>query len=81
MQDFIFQNCTKLVFGKEAETSVGKETVIYGRKVLLHYGGGSIKKSGLYDRVVESLHKEEIEVFELGGVKPNPRVDLVREGI
>ncbi|OIJ15274.1 NADH-dependent alcohol dehydrogenase [Anaerobacillus arseniciselenatis] len=81
MQDFTFQNSTKLVFGKEAENTVGKETVKYGRKVLLHYGGGSIKKSGLYDRVVESLRKEEVEVFELGGVKPNPRVDLVREGI
>ena len=81
MQDFVFQNSTKLVFGKEAEKMVGKETAIYGRKVLLHYGGGSIKKSGLYDRVIESLRENEIKVFELGGVKPNPRVDLVREGI
>jgi alcohol dehydrogenase len=60
---------------------VGQESVVYGKRLLLHYGGGSIKNSGLYDRVTESLDEQEIEFFELGGVKPNPRVSLVREGV
>ncbi|GAE29952.1 iron-containing alcohol dehydrogenase [Halalkalibacter hemicellulosilyticus] len=81
MQNFEFQNGTAIIFGKNQEQVVGKQTAAFGKKVLLHYGGGSIKKSGLYDRVVSSLKAEGIEVFELGGVKPNPRVDLVREGV
>ncbi|WML43839.1 iron-containing alcohol dehydrogenase [Neobacillus sp. PS3-40] len=81
MQDFVFHNSTKLLFGKDKEQLVGQESVVYGKKLLLHYGGGSIKSSGLYDRVVQSLLEEGIELFELGGVKPNPRVSLVREGI
>ncbi|MEH7116252.1 iron-containing alcohol dehydrogenase [Neobacillus vireti] len=81
MQDFVFHNSTKMIFGKDKETLVGEEAVIYGKKILLHYGGGSVKTSGLYDRVMGSLVEQGIEVFELGGVKPNPRVSLVREGI
>ncbi|MDT8860118.1 iron-containing alcohol dehydrogenase [Alkalihalobacillus sp. MEB130] len=81
MQDFTFHNGTKIIFGKDQEQMVGQESSLYGSKVLLHYGGGSIKESGLYDRVVQSLHEKGIEIVELGGVKPNPRVSLVREGI
>ncbi|WP_444542586.1 iron-containing alcohol dehydrogenase [Halalkalibacter okhensis] len=81
MQNFTFQNGTKIIFGKDQEEVVGQETVVYGNKVLLHYGGGSIKESGLYDRVVQSLQEQGVEIFELGGVKPNPRVSLVREGV
>ncbi|MFX3625687.1 MAG: iron-containing alcohol dehydrogenase [Ectobacillus sp.] len=81
MQDFVFHNSTKLIFGKDTEQLVGQESVIYGKKLLLHYGGGSIKQSGLYDSVVASLREQGIEIFELGGVKPNPRVSLVREGV
>ena len=81
MQDFVFHNSTKLIFGKDTEKLVGQEVLSYGKKVLLHYGGGSIKISGLYDRVVQSLLEQGIEIFELAGVKPNPRVSLVREGI
>ena len=81
MQDFIFQNSTKLIFGKDKEQLVGQEALGYGKKLLLHYGGGSIKSSGLYDRVVQSLNEHGIEIFELGGVKPNPRVSLIRKGI
>ena len=51
------------------------------KKVLLHYGGGSIKKTGLYDQVVASLKASGIAFVELGGVKPNPRLKLVHEGI
>lgn len=81
MKDFVFHNSTKLIFGTDKEQLVGQESVVYGKKLLLHYGGGSIKESGLYDRVVQSLHEQDIEIFELGGVKPNPRVSLVREGV
>ena len=81
MQDFIFQNNTKLIFGKDKELLAGQESVKYGKRILLHYGGGSIKEIGLYDRVITSLREKGIEIYELGGVKPNPRVSLVREGI
>ncbi|ETI69095.1 iron-containing alcohol dehydrogenase [Neobacillus vireti] len=81
MQDFIFQNSTKIIFGKQKEQLVGQEAVVYGKKLLLHYGGGRIKQSGLYDTVVKSLQDQGIEIIELGGVQPNPRVSLVREGV
>ncbi len=81
MNNFVFRNPTKIIFGKDTETSVGKETKLYSDKVLLHYGGGSIIKSGLYDRVLKSLKEAGIEVFELPGVLPNPRLSLVQEGI
>jgi alcohol dehydrogenase len=81
MIDFVFQNSTKLIFGKDQEQLVGQEAVVYGKKLLLHYGGGSIKTNGLYDRILQSLLEQGIEIIELGGVKPNPRVSLVREGV
>lgn len=81
MLNFSYDNKTKIIFGKNTEESVGSETKIFGKRVLLHYGGGSIKKWGLYEKVVESLKKEGIEIFELSGVKPNPRLGLVKEGI
>jgi len=81
MDNFTFQNPTKIIFGKDAENGVGKETSRYSKKILLHYGGGSIKKTGLYDNVIKSLKEEEIEYIELSGVKPNPRLSLVQEGI
>lgn len=81
MENFTFQAPTKIIFGKGAEDSVGKEVKRFGEKVLLHYGGGSIKKYGLYDRVMNSLKKEGLEIIELGGVQPNPRLNLVQKGI
>lgn len=81
MRNFNYKNGTELIFGKGTENQVGSLVKNYANKILLHFGGGSIKKSGLYDKVIASLKKENIEVFELGGVKPNPRVSLVREGI
>jgi alcohol dehydrogenase len=81
MDNFTFQNKTKIIFGKGTESEVGKETAKYAKKVLLHYGGGSIKATGLYDRVCRSLREAGVEFVELGGVKPNPRLSLVREGI
>jgi alcohol dehydrogenase len=81
MDDFIFRNPTKIVFGKGTEKFTGREAANFGKRVLLHYGGGSIKKSGLYNTVVTSLLDAGINITELGGVKPNPRLSLVREGI
>ncbi len=82
MNNFEFLSPTKIVFGRGTENQVGQEVEkCQARKVLLHYGGGSIKHFGLYDKVVASLKKSGIDFIELGGVKPNPRVSLVREGI
>jgi alcohol dehydrogenase len=81
MENFTFQNPTKIIFGKGTEAEVGKETARHAKKVLLHFGGGSIKASGLYDRVCKSLRAAGVDFVELGGVKPNPRLSLVREGI
>ena len=81
MINFEFQNYTKLIFGKDKELTVGDEVKKFSNKVLLHYGGGSIKKSGLYGKIIDSLKKANVEIIELSGVKPNPRLSLVREGI
>ena len=82
MINFEFYSPTKIFFGKNREEEVGKIIKNYGyQKVLLHYGKNSIKKIGLYDKVVESLKKEGIKFVELGGVEPNPKVSLVRKGI
>lgn len=81
MDNFVFYNPTKIIFGKGTEHHIGKETRSYSQKILLHYGGGSIKHTGLYDTVVASLKAAQVEVLELPGVKPNPRLSLVQEGI
>jgi alcohol dehydrogenase len=81
VENFEYCNPTRIVFGKGAEARVGAETAVHARKVLLHFGGGSIKASGLYDRVVGSLRAAGVEWVELGGVKPNPRLSLVHEGV
>lgn len=81
MINFEYQNTTKIIFGRDTEKQVGQEIKKYGKKVLLHYGSGSIKKSGLYERVTNALVEAGVTYVELGGVKPNPRVSLVREGI
>lgn len=81
MDNFEFCNPTKIVFGKGTEAQVGAEAAVYSKKILLHFGGGSIKSSGLYDRVTASLKAAGVEWVELGGVKPNPRLDLVHEGV
>ena len=81
MKNFEFQNSTKIIFGKDSEEKAGTEVKKYSSKILLHYGGGSIKKYGLYDRVISCLKKEDIGIVELGGVLPNPRLKLVKKGI
>ncbi|NLM35307.1 MAG: iron-containing alcohol dehydrogenase [Clostridiales bacterium] len=81
MDNFTFHNPTKIIFGKATENKVGAEVKRYSQKVLLCYGGGSIKRTGLYDRVINSLKENNIEYFQISGVKPNPRLSLVKEGI
>ncbi|MGE5454258.1 MAG: iron-containing alcohol dehydrogenase [Methylocystaceae bacterium] len=81
MQNFEYLSPTKIIFGHEAELKSGKEITNYGKKVLFHFGGGSIKSSGLHDKIIASLKTEAIEFVELGGVMPNPRLSLVQEGI
>jgi len=77
MENFVFNNPTKIIFGRAAENQVGTEAGHYGKKVLLHYGGGSIKKTGLCDKVTAALKGAGVEYIELPGVKPNPRLSLV----
>ncbi len=82
MDNFQFYSPTEFIFGKETENESGKLVKKYGgKKVLIHYGGGSAIKSGLLDRVKASLEKEGIEYVLLGGVMPNPRDTKVYEGI
>ena len=81
MENFVFQNATKIIFGKGTEIQTGRECARFAKKVLLHYGGGSIRKSGLYDRVRASLQDAGVAFIDLAGVKPNPRLSLVQEGI
>jgi alcohol dehydrogenase YqhD (iron-dependent ADH family) len=81
MRDFTYRNPTKIIFGQGAEARLGEEAREASPRALLHYGGGSIKRTGLYDRLVTSLRASGVSFVELPGVKPNPRLSLVREGI
>ena len=81
MLNFSYYNPTRIIFGKDSISKVGKEVSKHAKKVLLHYGGGSIKKNGVYNKAIASLTEAGIEVVELPGVVPNPRLSLVREGI
>ncbi len=82
MDNFTFWSPTYFVFGKDQENNTGKYVKRFGgSKVLIHYGGGSVVRSGLLDRVKKSLDAEGIGYVELGGVMPNPRSGLVYEGI
>lgn len=82
MNNFTFYSPTYFAFGKDGENQTGSLVKRFGgSKVLIHYGGGSVVRSGLLDRVKASLKAEGISFIELGGVKPNPRSGLVYEGI
>lgn len=81
MNTFTFHNPTKLIFGKNTLSSLSNEVEQYGRNVLLVYGGGSIKRTGLYDEVMTELGKINAVVTELAGVQPNPRLSTVHEGV
>lgn len=82
MEDFVYYTPTKVVFGRGAEMQTGSLVAARGcKKVLIHYGGGSAKRSGLLDRIKHSLDAAGVAHVELGGVVPNPRLSLVYKGI
>lgn len=81
MLDFTYDIPTKIHFGKNALDFVGEEVKKFSDKVLITYGGGSIKKNGIYDKVISELKNSGVEIFELSGIEPNPRIDSVREGV
>ena len=82
MIDFDFQIPTKIFFGKNRENEVGKIIADYGfKKVLVHYGKNSVIKSGLLDKVINSLKEYKIDYVLQGGVEPNPKLAFVKESI
>ncbi|MFA6822138.1 MAG: iron-containing alcohol dehydrogenase, partial [Sphaerochaetaceae bacterium] len=81
MLNFSYYNPARIVFGAGTIKEVGVLASAYGKKVLFHYGGGSIKKNGVYDQVIHSLKESGLEIIELPGAVPNPRLALVKEGI
>ena len=82
MKDFVYYAPTEVVFGEQSEDKVAGLVKKYGgHKVLVHFGGGSVKKSGLLDKVCNLLKEGGVEAVLLGGVVPNPRLSLVHQGI
>ncbi|WP_025028356.1 iron-containing alcohol dehydrogenase [Caldalkalibacillus mannanilyticus] len=81
MLTFNYYNPTEILFGKGQLEQLSKKVSEFGKKVLLVYGGGSIKRFGLYDEVLRKLDEAGADVFELGGVEPNPRLSTVHKGI
>ncbi|MBT9775830.1 iron-containing alcohol dehydrogenase [Clostridium sp. MCC353] len=82
MRNFEFCTPTRVVFGRDTQKKAGKLIKGYGfKKVLIHYGGGSVVRSGLLDQVTDSLKEAGIEYVTLGGVQPNPTLSLAKEGI
>ena len=81
MNSFIYDIPVKVYFGRDQLSHLGAELRKFGRRVLLTYGGGSIKRNGLYDRVVSELRNADMEVYELSGIEPNPRIESVRQGV
>lgn len=80
MNNFVYDIPTKVYFGENQLENLGPELSKYGKKVLLTYGGGSIKKIGLYDKIVKEIKKAGLELYELSGIDPNPRVSSVNAG-
>jgi alcohol dehydrogenase YqhD (iron-dependent ADH family) len=81
MNNFVYHNPTELIFGKGQLSHLGEKVKKLGKSILLVYGGGSIKKFGLYDKVMNILNEQGCRVVELPGVEPNPRLSTVRKGI
>jgi hypothetical protein len=78
MENFEYCTPTRILFGKGQIERLGEEIKPYGRKILLCYGGGSIKKIGLYDKIKTQL--KDFELYELGGIEPNPKLASVEAG-
>ncbi len=81
LQNFVYHNPTKLIFGRDQLEHLKNELPQYGNRILFVYGGGSIKKIGLYDQVIGLLKEMNVHTFELSGVEPNPRLTTVYKGI
>jgi alcohol dehydrogenase YqhD (iron-dependent ADH family) len=81
MNNFNYSIPTKIFFGKDKINVLGDEIKKYGSRVLLVYGGGSIKKSGIYDKITQIFKTSDINFWELSGVEPNPRITSVKKGI
>lgn len=81
MENFEFQMKTKMIFGKDRIDSLGGILKGHYKNILIHYGGGSVKRSRLYDEIVDILEGIGADYHELGGVEPNPKLSLVKEGI
>jgi alcohol dehydrogenase YqhD (iron-dependent ADH family) len=81
MKNFVFHNPTKILFGKDTIPSIGSETAFLGKKALMVYGRNSIKENGIYDQVTKSLQDAGVKIIEHGGVKSNPVLSHVHEGI
>ncbi len=81
MQNFVFHNPTKIIFGRDTISSIGKETAAFGYRVLLVFGFGSIKNNGIYQKVISSLQEADLEIVEHGGVQSNPTLEHVHVGI
>ncbi|MBQ1584875.1 MAG: iron-containing alcohol dehydrogenase [Muribaculaceae bacterium] len=80
MNNFVYNIPVKVYFGENQLQHLSEELAKFGKRVLLTYGGGSIKRTGLYDAVVVEVKKAGMELFELSGIEPNPRIDSVRRG-
>lgn len=81
MENFIYDIPAKVYFGKNQIHALHEVIKEYGSHVLIVYGGGSIKKSGIYDQVIEELNKAKTQYWELSGVEANPRIETVRKGV
>lgn len=81
MNGFIYDIPVKVYFGKNQLCHLTEELKKYGQRVLLTYGGGSIKRNGLYDKIIEQLKKAGLQWEELSGIEPNPRIETVRKGV
>ncbi|MGI6473870.1 MAG: iron-containing alcohol dehydrogenase [Thermoactinomyces vulgaris] len=81
MEQFTFYNPTQVFFGKGTLAAIKEQIPRYGKKVLLVYGGGSIKRNGIYDQIMKYLQEIGAEVLELSGVEPNPRLSTVHKGV
>ena len=80
MNNFVYDIPVKIYFGENQLCHLGEELSKYGKRVLLTYGGGSIKKNGLYEAVTAEMKKYGLEWEELSGIDPNPRIVTVRKG-
>lgn len=81
MRDFVFHNPTKIIFGDGVITQIGEQAKAYGKKVLLVYGMGSVKRNGAYDKAVKSLREAGLEIVEFPGVRSNPVFSYARQGV